>query len=277
MTTIAAPHRTAVPSSARQSFPNLLHAEWIGFRSLRGNTVSLLVGAVLAVAMSVGFAAIWGASATTPESGLPADAAPPLISLALNGLVILQAVAVLLGVAAFAKEHATGSLRTQLAAAPNRIGMVGAKAVVGGAVAFAWTVAVVLVCAAGVAVMYGIFDLPFSIDAPLTELVLPILGAAVLVALSGVLGLAVAALLRSETWAVTLVLLFLFLLPTVLLSLPFDWAPPIGELLMGDTGQTLVTVHETFEPEILKDIALTVAWPAASLIAAMGVVQRRDA
>jgi ABC-type transport system involved in multi-copper enzyme maturation permease subunit len=278
MTTIVdAPHRTAVPSSARQSFPNLLRAEWIGFWSLRGNVASLIIGAVLAIALSVGFSAFWGFATTRPDEALPSDAAPPLISMALNGFVVLQAVAVLLGVSAFAKEHSTGSLRTQLAAAPDRIGMLGAKAAVGGAVTFVWTVAVTLVCAAGVAVMYGIFDLPVSFEAPLTEVALPILGTAVFVALSGILAVAVAALLRSETWAVTLVLLFLLLLPTVLLSLPFEWAPPTAELLMGQTGQTLLTAHEAFDAEILKDIAITVAWPVLALLAAMAVVRRRDA
>ncbi|GGH44611.1 ABC transporter permease subunit [Microbacterium album] len=278
MTRTATPRRATFSEAAPAvTFARLARAEWIGLWSLRGTSVALAIGALLTIASAVGFAAMWGFASTRPDSPLPAEAAPPLVAMALNGIVIVQVVGVLLGVSAFAKEHSTGSLRSQLAAAPRRRGLLGAKALVVGAVSLVWSIVVLAVGLAGVALVYAAFDLPPRTGDVFTGLLLPLAGGAVLVGLSAVLGVAVGALLRSETWGMTLVLLFLLLLPGVLLTLPFDWANRIGETLMGHTGAALYTPHESVDPAVLGDIALTLAWPAVALAAALVVVARRDA
>ncbi|WOF23009.1 hypothetical protein N8K70_16685 [Microbacterium betulae] len=272
----ASPRRAVSVADARITFPHLVHAEWVSLWSLRGNVVSLVLGALFAILAAVGFSVIWGFATQRAEEPLPVEVAPPLMDMALNGVVIVQIVAVLIGVGAFAKEHSTGSLRTQLAAAPRRVGVLGAKATVVGLVTAVWAALVFVVSAIGVAIVYTAFDFPVAFDSPLTQIAIPVLGAAVLVALSAVLGLGVAALLRSETWAVSLVLVFLLILPTVFLSLPFEWALHVAELLMGQTGSALYTVHESVDGTVVRDIALTFAWPAAALVAGMAVVRRRD-
>ncbi|MFP3786261.1 hypothetical protein SB769_34210, partial [Burkholderia sp. SIMBA_024] len=48
-TTLAAPAaRTATPT-ARTSFASMTKAEWISLTSLRGNTIALIIGAVLVI------------------------------------------------------------------------------------------------------------------------------------------------------------------------------------------------------------------------------------
>lgn len=273
MTTATAPRRAASLGTPRLSFSHLMRAEWISLRSLRATTISLLIGGVLSLLIAVGFSLMLAAMARDQGAGLAAM--PSADTMGTNAVLITQLVAVVIGVAAYAKEHATGSLRTQLAAAPRRVSMLGAKAAVVALAMFVWSAIVLALSLVGVAVVYAAFDFPLQLSA--ARVVVPILGGAALVALSGILGLGVGALLRSENWSVTVVLVFLLLVPTVLMSLPFEWAPQVADLLMGETGSALYTVPAAFDADVVRDILLTIAWPAAALIAGMAVVRRRDA
>ncbi|GAA3670762.1 ABC transporter permease subunit [Microbacterium marinilacus] len=271
------PRRAASGSTAALTFGHLVRAEAIGLRSLRGTAVTLIVGTAFTVLLTVGVSLMFGFATARPDEPLPADAVPPMSGMVLNGIAVLQTVAVLLGVSIFAKEHSTGALRTHLSVAPRRVAVVGAKAVVVSITVFLWGLLTLLVATAGVVAVYSGFGLDASLDDALRILVLPLLGGALLAALCGVLGLGVAALLRSETWSVTLVLLFLLLLPSVLMSLPFEWAPRIAELLMGPAGAALHTPHDAIDGTVVRDIVLAFAWPAAAVAAGAVAVSRRDA
>jgi ABC-2 type transport system permease protein len=272
-TATAAPRRAATLGAPRLTFSHLMRAEWISLRSLRATTISLLIGGVLSLLIAVGFSIM--IAAMTRDQGAGLGGMPAADTMGTNAVLITQLVAVVIGVAAYAKEHATGSLRTQLAAAPRRISMLGAKAAVVALAMFVWSAIILALSFAGVAIVYTAFDFPLELSA--ARVVVPILGGAALVALSAILGLGVGALLRSENWSVTVVLVFLLFVPTVLLTLPFEWAPRIAELLMGETGSALYTVPAAFDADVVRDILLTIAWPAAALIAGMAVVRRRDA
>lgn len=272
MTAIAAaPRRTASLDAPRLTFSRLVRAEWIGLTSLRGTIASLVVGTVLVLAVSVGMTALLLA-----VNGDPAGA-PPALMMTLGAATVAQIIAVLVGVGVFAKEHATGSLRTQLAAAPRRVATVGAKAVVVAVSTFAWSLASLLLSFAGVVAVGAVWGVEPALDDALTAILLPIVGAALFTALVGVLSLGVAALLRSETWSVTLVLVFLLVLPTVLLTLPFEWAPTIHDALMAPAGDALMTPNADVDGETVRDIAIAFVWPIAALVAGMAVVRRRDA
>lgn len=267
---VAAPRRTASLGAPRLTFSHLVHAEWIGLTSLRGTIATLIVGTVLVLAVSVGMTALMLAVSD-------AEAAPPALMMTLGAATVAQIIAVLVGVSVFAKEHSTGSLRTQLAAAPRRIAMLGAKAVVVAASTFAWSLAALLLSYAGVVAVGAVWGVEPAFDDALTAILLPIAGAALFTALVGVLSLGVAALLRSETWSVTLVLVFLLVVPTVLLTLPFEWAPTVHDALMAPAGEALTTAHAEIDGEVARDIAIAFAWPIAALAAGMAVVRRRDA
>ncbi|GAA4771815.1 hypothetical protein [Microbacterium gilvum] len=272
-TATAAPRRLAPSVGApRLTFAHLVRAEWIALSSLRGSIVTLIVGSALVVLASVGLTAMMLALTDAAEG-----MAPPALTMTLNGAAVAQIVAVLVGVSVFAKEHATGSLRTQLAAAPRRAATIGAKAVVVGVASFAWSLAALAVSFAGVVAVSAAAGAEVPFDDALTQIALPIAGAAFFVALVGVFSLGMAVLLRSETWSVTLVLVFLLMIPTVLLTLPFEWAPTVAEYLLGSAGEVFSTAHAEITGEVVRDAVVAIAWPAAALVAGMAVLSRRDA
>ncbi|WP_156760420.1 ABC transporter permease subunit [Microbacterium karelineae] len=283
MTTVTAPApspaaRAAGPSPARVRFSTLLKAEWISLSSLRGTTVALVIGTALVLLPAIAMSLIFGFEYVDAGGGPAAQAMlPSATSLAMNGAMFAIAVATIVGAAAYAKEHSTGSLRTQLAASPRRAAMLAAKTVVVGASVFvASAIAFALALVVG-AVIMSTFGISMTFGDPLLEIVLPILGGALFTACVAVFSIGVAAILRSETWAVTLALVFLFLVPTILMQLPWEWATQIGDVLLGTTGQTLTVVHAEITGELVADVLITIGWAAVAFFGGAAVATRKDA
>ncbi|MDR6866556.1 ABC-2 type transport system permease protein [Microbacterium resistens] len=270
MTTITPAYRSSA-ATARLTFAHVVRAEWLGLHSLRATVTTYVVGGALVLLAIVGMAVAWGFTGSPDAPKI----APPIEMLLSYGLVFAQIVGVLIGAAIYAKEHSTGSLRTQLAAAPRRAMTLLAKAVVVAVATFAWALVVFVLAALGAALVFLLFGGELTINAG--PLVQAVLGGALLVALTGVLALGVAALVRSETWAVTLVLAFLLFLPVAIGLLPFEWAPTVNGLLFATASGVLTTPVEVFDGDAIRNVVLTIAWPAAALLGGMAVMTRRDA
>ncbi|WP_261166472.1 hypothetical protein [Microbacterium sp. Marseille-Q6965] len=272
---VHAPHVPATGS--RLTFGGLVKAEWISLTSLRGTHLALWIGAALAFGLTAGMSFIYGLSTTRDDNPMPIEGVPPLSMAILNGYIVAIAVAVVLGAAAYAKEHATGSLRTQLAAAPRRVPTLGAKAVVVGGTLFVFAAAGFALCLAACAGIYAAFDMPTNVVDAVPELVLPVLGIALGTALAGVFALGLSAMLRSETWSITLTFVFIFVLPTLLYTLPWEWAQRTSEYLLGTTIQELPDTTGGLAGDYLTDLAVTVAWVVAAFVGGALVMHRRDA
>lgn len=270
----------AVPTGARPRVTagTLLKAEWISLSTLRASRVALIIGLFLVIAPAAGFAALYGWDYS--RTGDPAEMLewmPSVGSLGTNGFIFAVAVAVVIGAGSYAKEHQTGSLRSQLASSPARLGMFSAKAAVIGATVFAFAV-VAFALAVGAA--WGGYSL-FGVGAPVgdvwTDIVLPVLGASLSAALVAVFSLGLAGILRSETWSVTFAMVFLYVVPIILIQLPWEWAVTASDLLLGSTMQTLAMPHAEITGDVVRDIALTLAWAAAAFVGGAVLVNRRDA
>lgn len=271
---VPSPARRSTHSNARLGFAGLVRSQWIALSSLRGNVAALIIGIVATAGLATAFAAMISYS---HESSGGQTLMPEFTTLGVNTFTIALIVAVLPAVALYAKEHSTGANRTLLAVAPRRAALIGAKAVVIAAVTFAAAFVAMALSMTGVAVVFGAFGNPLGIDSFGADVVLPAVGAAFYIAACSVFALAAAALLRSETWAILLVLVYLLMLPTVLMMLPFDWAPVVSEYLLSTSGEQLVAPFTGFSADLFADLALTVAWPAVALVAAMAVDRSRDA
>ncbi|WP_029150708.1 hypothetical protein [Microbacterium indicum] len=266
-------------SGARVSFPSLLRAEWISLSSVRGNVAALIIGVALTILPGAAFALIYAIQFR--DAGIDASAAagivPTVPAMGLNGLICAVAVAVVVGAAAYAKEHATGSLRTQLAASPRRLAMLSAKVAVVGSAIFVAALVAFLLTFAIVAGLYVAFGIPAEFGSFGLEVAAPILGAALATTLVGLFSLGAAALLRSETWAVTLTFVFLFVLPIILMQMPWEWAAQLSDALFGTTVMNLTATGAGFTSEYLTDLVLSVAWAGVALAGGAAVLTRRDA
>ncbi|WP_105566656.1 hypothetical protein [Microbacterium halophytorum] len=273
-TTAPAPARRATHDGARLTFGRLVRSQWITLSTLRGNIVALVLGVLATAGLSTLFALMISISY---EGSGGQTMLPDYTSLSVNTYSIAMIVAVLTAVSFYAKERSTGAHRTLLAAAPRRVGQIGAKAVVIGAASFAAALIAMALSATGVAIVLGIFGNPLGIESFATDVVLPAIGASFYVAACAVFALGIGVLLRSETWAILIALVYLLMLPTVLMMLPFDWAPTVADYLLSTSGEQLVVPFTGLNGELWTDIGLTIAWPAATLGIAMAVERSRDA
>ncbi|HJB63668.1 MAG TPA: ABC transporter permease [Candidatus Microbacterium pullistercoris] len=279
-TAVTSPVTATRTSTSHVSFGSLLRAEWIGLTSLRGTYAALIVGFALILLPAAAFSLVYGidfAGASTAEQQEMLAWIPPVRMLAVNGAMFSVVVATIVGASIFAKEHSTGSLRTQLSAAPRRLPMFTAKATVVTVATFiASLVAFALAFALGV-VVYGAFEIPLALDDALVSVVVPIVGAALFTACTALFALGIAGLLRSETWTVTLVIAFLFVVPMILMSLPWAWGADVSDLLLGTTGQSLAFAANGLDPAYWTDLALTVGWAAIAFFGSAAMMNRRDA
>jgi ABC-2 type transport system permease protein len=181
---------TAVTAGGHYRFIHAARMEWIKLRSLRSTwwTLAVTIAAAAAIAVAVG--------ANTE------DAAGDLTNNALAGISVGLLLTGILGVLTATSEHSSGSIRSTLAAIPNRPLVLAAKAAVFGAVALA-----VGEAAAFVAFFAGRAALPAGIAGP--ALGQPgVLRAVVLggagYCLIGLLGLGLGAVVRHTPAAIAL-------------------------------------------------------------------------
>lgn len=264
----------------RVTFGSLVRTEWIALTSLRGTTAALIVGAALVILPAAAFALFFGldvAGASGAERQAMLGNVPPVGGLAVNGAMFAVVVATIVGASVFAKEHTTGSLRTQLAASPRRVAMFTAKAVVVTLSTFVAAAIVFALAFAATMLVYTMFDLPIVVDDVFRQAVLPIVGAALFAAAVALFSLGVAGLLRSETWTVTLVIAFLFLVPMILAALPWQWGADVANVLLGTTGQALTAPPAELGGDYLWDVVLTIAWSAVAFFGGAAIMNRRDA
>lgn len=238
-----------------------LHAEWTKVRTVPG-TVWLLAG-VVALTVSLGALAA-GAMAA---GGDPARSA-------LTGVVVGQAIVVVLGVGTISGEYGTGMIRTTFTALPHRLEVLAAKAfVVTGLVLAAGVVAVLGSVLVGDALLPG--------GLPLTgPVVRAAAGSVLYLALIALIGVGVAAMVRDAAAAVGLVLGLLYLTPiiTTLVSDPTwrdrlrAWSPMTAGLAI----QSTVDVEaEPIAP--WPGLGILALWAAAALVAGALTLRLRDA
>jgi len=182
-----------------------LHAEWTKLRTVPSTGWLLLACIALTVALSI----VVAAAVICPSSGCELDPA----KVSLSGIVLGQAVVVILAVLAMSGEYSSGMIRVTLAAMPRRITVLAAKAaVLTGAVLAAGSIAVLASVLAGQLILPG-HGLSLSLaDEPVLRAAA---GSVLYLGLIALLSLGVAAAVRDGAVAIGVVLSLLYLFPVV--------------------------------------------------------------
>jgi ABC-2 type transport system permease protein len=254
-----------------------LHAEWTKLRTVQG-TLWLLLGTVL-LTVGVGAAAI-GAATPCPGAGCVQD----VPKLSLLGIVLGQAVVVVVGVLALGNEYGSGMIRVTLVATPRRslvlaskAAFVAAFALIAGAIAVLGSllIARLVLPGHGFTSAHGYPALSLAHG--------PILRAAVgsvsYLVLIGLLGLGVATLVRDSATAVGLVLGVLYVLPIVT-SVVTDphWQRHLQQIAPMSAGlaiQATVGLHgQPIGP--WAGLGVLAAWSGGALLAGLALLLRRD-
>lgn len=273
--TATEPRRVQPPApSGAQVFRAALRSEWTKLASVRSTIWSLLV----TVAIIVGLGALFCAARVSrwdhldPGEQLRFDPA----GFSLNGIFLAQLAIGVLGVLVMSSEYATGQIRATFGAIPQRRLVLGAKAVV-----FAVVVGVVglVACVSAFAIGQAIFTAKHagvSLGDP--GVARAVLGGAMYLAVIGLMGLGLAAILRRTAGAIATLVGVLLVLPILVNFLPSPWNDDIAKYLPGQAGGAIFQVVR--DPSALSPwagFAVLCAYAAIALVVGAVLVDRRDA
>lgn len=256
---------------------DVLHAEWTKLRTLVGTGWLLAAVVVLTTGLSVAAAAATECRGT----GCGLDAAKT----SLTGVIVGQAVVVILAVLAVSGEYGTGMVHVTFAAMPRRATVLAAKAlVISGVVLVAGTVAVLTSVLAGRLVLPGN---GFTVAHGYRALSLadgPVLraaaGSVLYLVLIGLLSLGVAAALRDAAAAIGVVLGLLYLFPIVITAVGDpDWYRRLRQLAPMNAGLSIQdTVGLGSQPlSPWAGLGVLALWATGGLLAGTAVLRLRDA
>jgi ABC-2 type transport system permease protein len=254
-----------------------VHSEWTKLRTLPG-TGWLLLGCM---ALTVALSATAAAAVKCGSTGCGLDSG----KVSLAGIVLGQAVVVILAVLAMSGEYSTGMFRTTLAAIPHRITVLAAKAaVLSGLVLAAGTIAVLVSLLAGWLILPGQGFTPAHGYAPLSLADGPVLraaaGSVLYLSLIGLLSLGVATAVRDSAVAIGVVLALLYLLPIFaqVISDP-GWQQrlqQIGPMTAGLAIQATIGLS-SLPISPWAGLGVLAAWAAAALMVGGLLLWLRDA
>lgn len=285
MSTVTSPVRPATTATAaaeaRASFPDLVAAEWIKFRSLRSTWWTLLVAVLVP----------WGAAAAAatadydnwPNYGPREQAAPHLFAVhdswPLEGYLVIMLAAGALGALAMAGEYSSGLIRTTTVAVPARGSVVLAKAVVQTMV---WTVVGAFTAFGSYLVAQSILSGRHATIALSYSGVLRALVAAALVApVCALIGLGIGALVRHAGGTIGILTFVVLLLPQFF-SQNKQWSADLRHIFPISAFSRLTEIWSAtprpgFYPATLTGSWLVyLIWPLVGVALAVWVVRRRD-
>ncbi|MEU1044060.1 ABC transporter permease [Streptomyces sp. NPDC005897] len=242
--------------AGRATFWNSLRAEWIKIRTMR-STLYVVLGTLV---IGAGIATLVGSSAGEEFAAM--SAADKLtfdpLSLSLRGYMMAQVTIALLGGMVMTAEYGSRTMVSTLAAVPHRSRVLGAKAVVLGAVSFlAGLLFTFIGFLAGQAALKsaGVPHLMLSNPTAWRG----ILGGALFLTLAALMGLALGTLIRSTTATVTTLFAAFLIVPAFGPAFPgllSDWTtkywPP-------SAGGQIMTGYQ--------DPALMQPWPGLAVMA----------
>ncbi|MEV5575197.1 ABC transporter permease [Spirillospora sp. NPDC052269] len=223
-----------------------LHSEWLKIRTLRSTAYTLLVTIGLGVGLGLLFTAAGAAGYDGGDADVRASFDP--VATSLKSHILAQLALGQLGVLVVTSEYATGMIRTSLVSVPRRTRLLGSKAaaffavamVTGQLVGFATFLAGQRVLAARHVPHVGLGD-PHVLRA--------VFGCGLYLAVIGLLGVALGALIRSTAGALAVLVSTTLLIPVVANALPSRWADAAHKWWPSTAGGQIMVVHR--QPETL--------------------------
>ncbi|HKA95159.1 MAG TPA: ABC transporter permease [Streptosporangiaceae bacterium] len=216
----------------------VLRSEWTKLRTQPSALWALLSAVILVVAFGILYSFLREAR---PPHGAAAVASFDAAGISLSGVQLAQIAVGVLGVLLITSEYATGLIRTTLAAVPRRLPVLWGKA----AMLTVATIAVSLPAAfaaflAGQSIL-GRQHLAVHLSQP--GVARAVIGCALYLAVAGLLGLGLGALLRSTAGGIAALFGLLFALQLVAGFLPGSWANDVGKYVPSTAGQAVTTAH----------------------------------
>ena len=235
-------------------------SEWIKFRSVR----STLMGIIVTVVLTIGLGALITSAVRghwnqmDPIAKLTFDP----VSASLGGTLFAQFAVGVIGTLFITSEYSSGSIRTTLAAVPQRSRMVIGKLLV--LVASLLVVAEV-VCVATFLLGQAIFSGVVPTASLATSAVLrSVLFGGLYLTLLSVLGFALGLILRQSAASISTFASLLLILPIIVFLLPQSWQSATSKFLPSTLGRAMMSTSAPAD--------LFGAWAAAGILVIYVVV-----
>ncbi|MFB8146940.1 ABC transporter permease [Microbacterium sp. NPDC056003] len=286
MTTTTVPARStgadAPPASSayRLSFGHLLHSEWIKLTTLRSTWWSIGLVALVSIGLSLLMATSLASFAGDVPPMPVVEANRQAVQVVVFSTVLTQLLAMILGTITVTGEYSTGMIRSTLTAAPGRVAPLFAKAIVLAVTMFVSSVVVFTASAlvSGPILPTGPLDLGYPDSS-----VLPVLGAALYLALIAVMGVGVGFIIRNGPGALAAGIGLVFVAPILVMFFPrvesFQWIHDAAGYLPSNAGQSLFMGSPmtgiTLEP--VPALVTLLAWTAVVIAGGIAVLKTRDA
>jgi ABC-2 type transport system permease protein len=265
--------RLPVPASTAPA----LHAEWTKTRTMASTGWLLL--AAIALTVAVGAAA---AAGTNCPPGVVCQVDPAKVSL--TGIDLGQAVVAVVAVLAIGNEYSTGMIHVTLAATPQRVRVLTAKAIVLGALVLpAAAVAVISAALAGQLILPGRGFTPAHgyptlalTDGPMLRAVL---GSVLYLTLVSLLSLGVTCIVRDAAAAMGVALGLLYLFPLLGPAFGPGWGwhvLQIAPMMGGLDIQVTLGVH-ALPLTPWQGLGVVALWASGALLLGDLALQLRDA
>jgi len=273
----------AAPASApaarpvyKVTFWRVVRSEWAKFWSLRSSWITLVLALVFVLAF--GLIRDWRYTVVI-NGGHPHDPevlGANAVGLSLFGLNFGQLAIGILGVLVTAGEYSTGMIRSTLAAVPRRLPVLWSKAVI-------FFVVALLTGLVGAFAAFGIGSGIVSGTAAARAWSDPgvlraVFMAGPYLALIGVCGVALGALLRSVAGGIGVLVGVLLLVPGLMELLPTSWQNDVSQYLPSHAGDSMYALHQ--DPHTLSAGAgflVLAGWAVLALAGAAYRLVRSDA
>lgn len=251
---------------------HVLRSEWAKLWSLRSTWITL----GLSLVILVGFGLIFASTYSSGDGQGPGSEAQDGIAIALGGINFAQLALGVLGVLVMAGEYSTGMIRSTLAAVPTRLPVLWSKIVAFGGIAFLVTTVAVFVSFFATQGVLGGSDVVLSVSD--SGVVRSLLGAGAFLALVGVLGVALGALLRSVAGGIGLLVVVLMLLPVFIGLLSTSLQDAISPYLPSNAGASMFDLHQASDSlSPGAGLAVLAGWVALTVAGAAWRLKRSDA
>lgn len=254
-------------------FSDVVRSEWTKLRTVRSTYFAL--GAAVVLIVGLGALISFEIGSHYARHANSANFDPTSRSLA--SVTFGQLAIGVLGVLVISSEYSSGMIRTTLQAMPRRGWLLAAKALVFAAVAF-----VVGEVSTFAAFFVG-QPLLKAGPAPYATIGQPgvaraVFAAGLYIALTGLLALGIAVLLRHTAGAITVVVALYFVLPGVANALPTSWQQPVEEFLPSGAGRSMSSViHQAHFLTAWPAFGVLCIYVAVVMAAAALSLKRRDA
>lgn len=275
MTTTTTPplRRSALPAGG-DTLPRVIRSEWTKLWSLRSTWWTLLIAFVV----TIGFATLvsWGVSSNVDKMSPEDRATLDVTNLAMAGVAFGQLAFAVLGALTVAGEYSTGGIKATFVAVPNRLRVLLAKVLVFSVVA--WVVGTVAAFASFFVAMsfWSSHHLAANLSDP--GVLRAVFGAGLIALASGLLGLALGALIRHTAGSITAAVALLFVVPPLTNLLPGTWGKDISTRFTTNAGQRITeVVHTPGQLQPWPGYLWMLAECVIPLIIGAWLMRRRDA